>query len=219
VEVTVNDVKIQSTPTMKVLGLIFDSALSWDAQVTSTVSKSAKMIHAMQHLRKFLGREQLLQVTTSFLFSVLFYGNEVWFHKHLSFLNKQKIRSVYYKALRVIFGKHWRRSELDMMSGRANPDEWADYSLAKMFIGTVRTGRPERLYNQTLTQAFMERRNDEQLFVYDASTRKVGRQMFANRLAVLSRKIKFPWLRVGFSTDMIRQSLKKTFFNYARIQR
>jgi len=215
IDVMVNNVLITSTPTMKVLGLLFDAGMTWDNQVNQAVAKTTKMLHGLNHLRNVLSMRQLRQVTTSLLYSVLFYGCEIWLHKHLSFYLKRKVRSVHYKALRIIYGKNRSRDELDQMSERATPDEWSDFVVAKQFINIVRTGQPRRLYSDLISQSFIERRSPNMLLVYDTSLKKIGCQAFPNRLNVISRCIKFPWLS-SISKDQIRINLKKTFFGYAR---
>jgi len=45
-----------------------------------------------------------MEKMTSFLFSVLYYGSEIWSYKHLSFMFKESVRSIPFKALRTVFG-------------------------------------------------------------------------------------------------------------------
>jgi len=153
---------------------------------------------------------------TSFVFSVLFYGSEVWLHRNLSFSLKQRIRSVHYRALRLVHGRTRTRAEIDQISQRATPDKWADYSLAKQLITIVNNCQPSRLYDMILSQSYLERRTPGQLFTYDASIKRIGRQTLSNRLALVSKVIKFPWLDI--TTDEMRRNLKKTFFKYVITQ-
>jgi len=111
---------------MKVLGILFDNNMNWEPQVQSCTKKCAKLTHALRYLRRHLNNNQMRQVTTSFLFSVLMYGSEVWYHKHLSFNLKQRIRSTHYKALRITYGRKLSRDQIDQKSTRATPDEWSN---------------------------------------------------------------------------------------------
>jgi len=216
IDLDIDGIKIRSTPTMKVLGLQFDTGLTWEPQVMQSISKTTKLLHGLKFLRRHLDVNQMKQVTTSYLFSVLFYGSEIWFHKQLSFHLKQKIRSIHYKALRLTYGRDLSRDMLDKISGRATPDEWADFCLGKLLIHTVRSGMPHRFFEQIIKQYYTERRVYDQLFIYDSSTKKIGRQILSNRLATVSKAIKFPWLRLNLSKSVIRMKLKETFFMYAK---
>jgi len=207
--------QITSSNCMKVLGIVFDDALSWTTHVEKTTAKCARMLHGLKHIRRTLNLSQAKQVITSYFFSVLFYGCEVWYHKHLSFFLKQRVRSAHYRALRLVFGKRLTRDEIDMISGRASPDEWSNYALAKTVIQTVKAMMPCRLYVDLMSNSYSERRSPGRLFFHDDSARKIGRQVLKNRLSVLSRQIKFDWLN-NMSPDLIRINLKKSFFHYSR---
>ncbi len=198
---------------MNVLGITFDSTLTWAKQVAKTTGKTNRMLHGLRKIRRFLDTKQTKQVITSFYFSVLYYGLEVWFHRHLRFDLKQKIRSAHYRALRVIHGNE-KRDVLDTIGRRATPDEWADYSVGKFLARTIIRGKPVRLNEEILQNSYSERRQRGRLFFYDNSVRKVGRQCIKNRLRSVARQMKFDWLHS--SVDSLRLKLKKSFFPYAR---
>ena len=90
---------------MKVLGIVFDTDLSWSPQVTSTIQKTNRTLFGLKKIRRFLTAEQAKTVVTSFYFTSLYYGMEVWNHRYLAFGLKQKLKSAHYRALRVIHGK------------------------------------------------------------------------------------------------------------------
>lgn len=152
---------------------------------------------------------------TAYYYSTLFYGAEVWLHRHLGFQLKLKIRSAHYRALRVIHGQERSRSELDAISNRATPDEYADFILAKMIIKMVRSGSPKRLLDSTLQNAYTLRRQEGQMFFYDSSAKKIGRQRFCNRLQCVSKQIKFKW--TFDEPKCFKNKLKSCFFNYFNI--
>lgn len=127
---------------------------------------------------------------TSFLFSVSYYEAEVWLHKHLSFSLKKPTRSVHYRALRVVYGDH-PRDEVSKLSMRATPDELSDHTLAKYMIGVARSGNPTRFYSMAIMQSYNECRRPQHKFFYNADHKKIGRQIFSSRLAVIFKTLKF----------------------------
>ncbi len=165
-----------SQKSIKVLGIQFDDTLSWSDHVCNAVTKTNRMLHGLRRIRRHLSTKHATQVMTSFYFSILYYGAEVWLHRHLSFHLKQKIRSAHYRAMRVVHG-NLSRDELDIVGTRANPDEWADYSLSKLLARMIITGQPKRLMKSTMVNSFSERRQPNRLFFYDDSAKKIGRQV------------------------------------------
>lgn len=213
----IGDVQILPSPTMKVLGLLFDAEMSWSHQVNNLVRKCNRMLHGLRHLKKYLDQKRMSQVMTSFYFSVLYYGAEIFHHRHLSFAFKQRLRSLHYKALKVVYGPR-SRDELDQISNRATPDEWVDYSLAKLMINCFNTCLPTSLHQCLSSQSYTERRQMGKIFTYDSSHRRVGRQALANRLSVISRKINFSWLNQNLNPHALRIKLKSVFFKYYKPQ-
>ncbi len=152
---------------------------------------------------------------TAFYFSSLYYGVEVWYHCHLSFHSKQKIRTAHYRGLKLIYG-HRPRDELDFVSQRANLDEYADYAIAKMIASMVTSQSPGRFLNETMMTAYKTRWISGRYFFYDDSKRKIGRQRLKNRLVCVTKQMKFEWTNI--SKDSLRQNLKKCFFQYYKSQ-
>jgi len=205
---------VTSRPDMKVLGLCFDTNLEWTRQVSNVVLKTNRMLFGLRTVRKYLTPKQAQQVITAFYFSSLYYGAEVWFHRHLAFHLKRKIRTAHYRALRLVYGKDNSRDSLDQLSQRASPDEWSNYVVAKLLARMVISGSPVRLCDDILANSYSERRQHGRLFFYDSSKRKIGRQCLRNRIHNITRQMKFEWTTVSISA--LRCHLKKCFFNYYR---
>lgn len=212
-EIKMDGLLLRTQDEMKVLGITFDNKLNWGPQVKNVITKTNRMLHGLKKIRRYLNAKQSAQVTTAFYFSVLYYGIEVWFHRQLPFHLKQKIRSAHYRALRVIYGEA-SRQKLDLIGSRATPDEWADYSLAKLAARMIRLGAPVQLLEQTTKNSYTERRQRGRVFFFDNSARKIGKQCLKNRLQCISRQMKFDWLNVNLAA--LRPCLKKCFFQYAR---
>jgi len=168
-------------------------------------------MHGVKYLKKYLTQPQLKQVITSYLFSSLYYGAEIWVHRGLSFHFKRMVRSVHYKALRILHGNH-SRDTLDQLSERASPDEWVNYGVAKLAMMCILNQASSRLL---IAKSCQERRQPGKMFFYDTSLRKIGKQCISNRLTQLLRCAKFDWL-LSPSKDFLRRNLKSLFFKYYR---
>ena len=212
VTIEVDGRTLTSLSEMKVLGLTFDSQLTWSSQVKGVIKRTNRMLHGLRRIRRFLNTEQARQVVTAYYFSVLYYGLEVWFHRHLAFHLKQKIRSAHYRALRLVHGDK-SREQLDQEGKRATPDELANFAVAKLISRMVHLQAPTRLLASSLMNSYSVRRQPGRLFFYDASARKIGRQCLKNRLGCISKQMKFNWT-MAKNSDVIRVNLKRCFFSY-----
>ena len=85
VSVMVGNDRIITSKQMNVLGIIFDSKLQWNAQVSSCLKKANKSLCALKLISKYFNTKELLQILTSNVYSILYYNSEVW---HLPSLNK-----------------------------------------------------------------------------------------------------------------------------------
>ncbi len=192
---------------MKVLGLMFDSKLTWNLQVNNVISRTNRMLHGLRKIRRFLNIDQMRQVATAFYFSVLYYGLEVWFHRHLAYHLRQKVFSAHYRALRLIYGNR-TRDQLDREGKRATPDEVSNFSTAKLLSRMVQLQAPTRLLANTMMNSYSISRQPGRLFFYDSSAKKIGRQCLKNRLSYVSKQMKFKWLEAK-NSDVLRINLKK----------
>jgi hypothetical protein len=107
------------------------------------------------------------------------------------------------------------RAELDRITKRATPLEWAKYSIASTVI---------KLYNRSntdmagiiRTSAYVNDRVPLRAKFIDRSRLKIGKQSIINRIGPIFSSINFDW--IGDSTvptdDFIRNKLKKCFFKY-----
>ena len=70
--------KVKSKSNMKVLGIWFDSKLSWDKQVEEVILKMKKAGSGLRILAKYIPQDKMLQLATAFAYSRFFYGAPIW---------------------------------------------------------------------------------------------------------------------------------------------
>ena len=74
IEIIINNVKIKSESVMNVLGVLFDSKLSWSNHVSKQINKANKALHAIKLIRKYFNNKELLTLLTTNFYSVLYYN-------------------------------------------------------------------------------------------------------------------------------------------------
>jgi len=129
----------------------------------------------------------------------------------LSVKHKRQMDVLHYKVLRVAV-RDWYRSlpnsALDYL-GRAKPGIFSSYAVGSVFLNSILNGKPARLLNMMLTNAYTIKRSG-QLRFFDSSIRKIGKQSIANRIDDTTKHFELDWVNLK-TKDAIR--IKKTFFN------
>jgi len=209
VELEIDGNKITSGETMKVLGVQFDSDMKWSSQAKTVIVKLRRLNSGLKFLRRKLNTNQFLKVLTAQYYSTCYYGGEVWLNS-LGFDDKRRMNALHYRTLRIVLRDYRRklhRSSLDEL-GRARPTTWANYLTCSRIIKTCTNHLPKRLYEMLKKNSYSERRYPGRLKFFDASRRKVGQQMIANRAGRGINGASFDWLD-GISHDLMRINLKR----------
>ena len=130
----------QSDPTivyiwsqLDVLGVLFDSKLNWQPQVSNSITKAKKTLHAIKLIRKYFTRKELNQLITSNFYSVLYYNCEIWLTPNLNPRSKKQLLSTLAKALKLC--ETWTDpmmsyEKLHEIHNRAIPMKMMKYRLA-----------------------------------------------------------------------------------------
>ncbi len=87
------------------------------------------------------------------------------------------------------------------------------YCIARELIRTYRSQRPQSIYEWLDRQSYWTNR-PLLVKLYDVSLLIVGRQTFANKVAIISRDVSCDWY---FSLDAIKINLKSCLFKYPSV--
>jgi len=127
----------------------------------------------------------------------------------------KRLESQHYRAVRAAvrdFKRSIPRAMLDIISKRAPPRQWSNYTTASTAMWLYNTS-DTRLAIDLRASAYV---NDRRLAVAkfcDASRGKIGRQALRNRLNHIN-VITFDWIKDNIFKDYLRVNLKKQFFFY-----
>jgi len=201
---------------MKILGVLFDNNLTWEAQIRSTIKKCNSKLGVLKKLRQRFTVDQYLKIVTAQYYSQLYYCAPVWLTETTSSRLKNLINTAHYKPLRITlkdFRYRLSRSELSKRCNRATPKEWVRYQLASSVIKIFTYREPFYLYNELVKHIFTTRRKPLIGNFFDNSKGKIGRQKLGNRLRFMA-EIKADWIDTEMSKDRLRMLLKRTFFHY-----
>ena len=100
-EIILNNVSVKSKTSMNVLGVYFDSKLTWSKHIANTIHKANLALHAIRLIKKYFNSTEIRQLLTSNFYSVLYYNSEIWHIPTLKPKLKQTILSASANALKI----------------------------------------------------------------------------------------------------------------------
>ena len=78
IEIIVNNVVIKSMKSMNVLGVEFDSKLTWSNHIAKQINKAKSALHAINMIKKYFTQSEILTLLTANFYSILYYNSEIW---------------------------------------------------------------------------------------------------------------------------------------------
>ena len=146
VRIKIDGSTIMSKKSIKVLGVVFDSKLNWSDHVAYAINRASRALNAIKLIRKFFNTRELISLTTSNYYSILYYNSEIW---HLPSLTNELKHSLFIAsavALRVCL--HYPDNsisykELHKITKRATPEMICEYKMALLLYKTFSDRQPE----------------------------------------------------------------------------
>ena len=204
--ITLNGIIIKTKTSMNVLGVQFDSKLTWHDQVNKAINKAKRTLHAINLIKKYFNAEELKGLLTSNFYSVLYYNSEIWNLPSLNNHQKQKLLSASANALKICLTTVPQNTSYEVihrLTKRANPVQMSNYKhaiqLYKLHNSTIMT---DDWVSLNFQQNF-NGRNDK-LQIFNVSNYKVGQNLLVNRLKQLTNKISFSWLNESFDSFKVK---------------
>ena len=209
VMIRVNNIVINSTSSMNVLGITFDSKLTWAMHVAKQVAKSNKALQAIKMIRKYFNSSEILSLLTSNFYSILYYNSEVWHIPKLKPAINQLILSASANALKLSQrcpNMYESFINIHKSCDRATPSQMIKYKHAIL---------THKLYNQEQPKADWLDLNFNQTFTsrqtkfktIQNNNFKVGMNLLSNRLTVVNDQIDLNDLNL--SLDSFKVKYKK----------
>ena len=100
INVMLEGVQMTSKKSINVLGVVFDSKLTWNMHVAQTLVKAKKALIALRLIKRFFSVSEMRTLLDSNFYSVLYYNAVIWLTPFLSCVLKQSLLSISANALR-----------------------------------------------------------------------------------------------------------------------
>jgi hypothetical protein len=211
VTIKVGNNEIKSSKSINVLGVIFDSRMTWSEHIAKTTMKANKALNTVKLIRRYFETKEILNLLTSNYYSILYYNCEVWLLHSLNSINKSKLMSASATALKVAFNYQFPMTsfvDLHVKAKRATPSQFTNYKLAlmlhKLYNSDVHSNEWLHLnFNQIITSRQTSFRINKN------NNLNIGMNALSNRLLYLNGKIPFLWLNKSLNSYKIE--CKKKF--------
>ena len=191
IEITIGNDILKSKTEMNVLGVIFDSKLTWSSHVSKQINKANQALHAIRLIKKYFKPNEILTLLTSNFYSILYYNSEVWHIPNLKPEIKQHLLSASANALKLAQLQPDRmESFLNIHSNaeRATPEKILLYKHAILLHKLYNLQTPPMEWVDIhFKQTFNSRQS--KFNIIKSNNFKVGNNILSNRLSVLNNKI------------------------------
>ena len=139
ISLMLNGTDLTSKSSINVLGVQFDSKLTWSDHVNKTINKAKKTYHGINLIKKYFNKNELKGLLTSNYFSVLYYNNEIWHLPTLCPILKQKLMSASANAIKLCLTKLPTHTSFDAIHSIANKSNSSTKANIQAFTSTVQT--------------------------------------------------------------------------------
>ena len=213
--ITINNIEIKSSNQITILGLVFDSNLTWDLQYNKAIKEANQNLYAIKIISKYFTKEERITLLTSLFYSKLYYGSEVWHHPGRTAVQNKKLKLASANAIRscdpslTIFNTH---TEIHSQANRALPDQILNYKHATTMYKLFNHCQPETEFVQLNFQLNQNQRLNHVNF-FSRQNYETGKNILLNRLAHLNGKIEKTWLELSY--DSFKVKCKQLFLQTA----
>ena len=204
-EIRVGNTVITSKSTMKVLGIHFDSRMSWDIQVDNAILNSRKSLHALRLVRTFFTDKEMIKLVTANVFSKMYYGSQVWLLPNLKEKLFTKMFSHSGRILKII-DKDSSFRMLHKKYNRSTPKIFALYQTSLNFY-FAHKNVPNNYPRELETVVLNERRNERFTFVRN-NRFKVGLNLLKNRLRSITNIVDKSWIDLNVESFKLRSKIR-----------
>ena len=176
---------------IKILGVTFDSKLTWFNHIQNTILKCKKTLQAIKLIARYFTIDEKLNIVTSLFYSRLYYGAEVWLIPTLNSNLKSKIQSISTQALRVVaedFYCTFNSRELHLLLNRFTPFQMTQYISLLNLYRTINNKIPESIWID-LQFKYLPLTRSNKFLLPPTNKLRIGMNSLSNRLSYTSTLI------------------------------
>ena len=214
VTLTIDNQQYKSSNQMKILGVVFDTKLTWNEHVNKAISAANKAKQALKIISKYFSTEELIKLSTAYFYSRLYYGAKVWLMTSLKADLKKKLWQASSRMLQIVqkdINRQLSYDQLHVISKRASPAMWCSYVTACSMYDIIVNQVPENVLAKVTINYQPSTRRTGLLFTR-SNKLKVGFNCLSNRLQLVSRELDIDVQ--SMSKNVFKMYCKRKFISY-----
>ena len=98
-KLTIDNNDIESTKSLKLLGITIDDRLRFDQHISNLRSKAAMQLNALGQLQKYMGKSEEVAIVNSFIYGIFNYCPLLWHFNTCKSI--RKIEKIQKRCLRI----------------------------------------------------------------------------------------------------------------------
>ena len=193
---------VTSKKSMNVLGVIFDSKLTWSLHIAQAISKANKALCALRMLKNFFTPKQMRMMLDSNFYSILYINAVIWLTPSLNSDLKHNLLAASACALRsclMRFGFDISFDNLHKTHKKCTPSQITEYQIALNLHKSLNNVENDLSFERLmiLDQIVCTSRQINFQTLRNFNT-KIGLNTTANKFYHLNNKISFDRLNLSF---------------------
>ena len=191
VTITIQNEQIISKKSMNILGVIFDTKLTWSDQVASTIKKSNKALCALRLIKPYLTPPVMRTLIISNYYSVLYYNSEIWLSPNLNADSKQQLLSASANALcscMPLPNPFISFEAIHKFFNHSTPEQIGNYKLSLLLHKTYNSTTQNKDWLELADQIVITGRQSK-FISYKSNNYKIGLNILVNRFYSLKQRI------------------------------
>ena len=200
VTIKIQGSSIKSSKTMNVLGVLFDSRLTWGPQVAHTIAKANRALYAIRMIKKHFTSGQIKTLLTSYFYSVLYYNSEIWLTPSLCSDSRNKLLSASGKALQSCLNNYdpsISYINIHKQFKQPTPNQIGLYKLSLQLHKTFNTENHGIDWLNFATQIVMTGRQSK-FEITKTNRTKIGINTLCNKFYCLNKQIDLTYMNLTF---------------------
>ena len=201
IQIRIQDVIVSSKKTINVLGVIFDSKLSWNSHIASAIVKAKKSLYALRLLRKFFNNHEMRTLLDSNFYYVLYYNSVIWLTPNITSDLKQNLLSISACALKSClthYGHDISFENIHKINSKCTPKQIMLYQISLNLHKILNSNGPVNNELVTVLDQMICGRRQLRFEIYRDFRGKIGMNTTANKLFFISNKIPLDLLNLSF---------------------
>ena len=217
IQLRIQDVFVKSRKSINVLGVIFDSKLTWNVHIASAIVKAKKALCALRLLRKFFVNSEMRMLLDSNFYSVLYYNSVIWLTPNITSDLKQNLLSVSACALRSCLDHVGPSISFDVIHKihrKCTPKQIMLYQISLNLHKLLNTDGPITSELVTVLDQIICGRRQLRFEIYRNFQGKIGMNTTANKLFFINNRITLDSLNLSFVH--YKKIMKILFLKYGK---